>query len=97
MVKQIIPNDGLKSLQLKFTFFLQQGKSSTKKLDAAKVHMIKSHSCSFFKDVLQRYNTWFKVATMEMSSMRQESEMDMQTIEEPPRSRWRSLAVELNI
>ena len=34
---------------------------------------------------------------MEMSSMRQESEMDMQTIEEPPRSRWRSLAVELKI
>ena len=95
MVKQIIPNDGLKSLQLKFTF-LQQGKTSTKKLDAAKVHMIKSHSCSF-KDVLQRYHTLFKVATMEMSSMRQESEMDMQTIEEPPRSRWRSLAVELNI
>ena len=86
MVKQIIPNDGLKSLQLKFTFFLQQGKTSTKKLDAAKVHKIKSYSCSF-KDVLQRYNTWFKVATMEMSSMRQESEMDMQTIEEPPRSR----------
>ena len=85
MVKQIIPNDGLKSLQLKFTF-LQQGKTSTKKLDAAKVHMIKSYSCSF-EDVLQRYHTLFKVATMEMSSMRQESEMDMQTIEEPPRSR----------
>ena len=34
---------------------------------------------------------------MEMSSMRQESEMDMQTIEEPPRSRWRSLAVELKL
>merc|ERR1712032_956986 len=28
-----------------------------------------------------------QVATMEVTSMRQESEMDMQTIEEPPRSR----------
>jgi len=30
-----------------------------------------------------------QVATMEVTSMRQESEMDMQTIEEPPRSRWK--------